>query len=271
MAQLAAVSDSARLDAELLLAHVLGRSRSSLFAYASESLAPAPAQRFAALVQQRSAGAPVAYLTGRKEFWSMDLSVGPGVLVPRPDTEVLVEWALKCLPRDARGRVVDLGTGSGAIALALAKERPRAEVWAVERSAEALKIAKANTERLLPGRVRILQGDWWNELSGRFALAVSNPPYIAARDPHLAALKAEPYEALTDGADGLSALRAIIAGAPRYLEPGAWLLLEHGWDQAEAVRTLLSVAGFSEVGSRRDFGGHERVSGGRWLGDGGET
>ena len=267
-ARLSTRSDSARLDAELLLAHVLGRSRSSLFAYASDVLDPLPEQRFAELVAQRSSGAPVAYLTGRKEFWSMDLRVGPGVLVPRPDTEVLVEWALECLPRDASGRIVDLGTGSGAIALALAQERPQAQVWAVERSAEALAIAKANAERLLPARVRMVPGDWWNGLSGRFALAVSNPPYIAAQDPHLAALTAEPYEALSDGGDGLGALRAIISGAADHLEPGAWLLLEHGWDQAAAVRGLLAAAGFTKVSTRRDLGGNERASGGRWSGTG---
>ena len=186
------------------------------------------------------------------------------MLDPRPDTETLVDWALEILPGDgANLRIVDLGTGSGAIALALQHERPKAEVWAVDASADALAVARANAERLhLP--VQFTHGSWLSPLTGRFDAIVSNPPYIAADDPHLPALSHEPRQALVSGADGLHDIRRIIAAAPEHLAPGAWLLLEHGWDQAAAARALLSDSGWAQVQSRRDLAGVERCSGGQW-------
>jgi release factor glutamine methyltransferase len=255
-----------RLDAQLLLLHTLGRApadRGWLIAHDDDALAPELQGRFLALCRRRAAGEPLAYLTGEKEFFGLPLQVDERVLVPRPDTETAVEWALELLRGRTAPRVVDLGTGSGAIALAIQSARPDAQVEAVDRSAAALEVASANAQRLgLP--VRFRQADW---LAGAacYELIVSNPPYIAEADTHLAALQHEPREALVAGADGLDDLRAIIALAPAHLAPGGWLLLEHGWDQAASVRGLLQAGGFSEVGSRRDLAGVERCSGGRWL------
>jgi len=255
-----------RLDAQLLLLHVLGRpasDRAWLLAHDTDAL-PGGAQRaFEQLVQRRADGEPVAYLTGQKEFFGLALQVDARVLVPRPETETLVEWSLQALGGRTAPSVVDLGTGSGAIALAIQSARPDAEVEAVDLSGDALAVAQANARRLaLPVRFRQAR---WLAGAGRYDLIVSNPPYVAADDPHLPALRHEPREALAAGPDGLADLREIVAAAPAHLHPGGWLLLEHGWDQAEAVRALLVAAGFVDVGSRRDLAGIPRCSGGRRL------
>lgn len=255
-----------RLDAQLLLLHVLGRDagdRGWLLAHDTDALQAAAQDAFLALCRRRAEGEPVAYLTGEKEFFGLALRVDARVLVPRPDTETLVEWALELLRERSAPRVIDLGTGSGAIALAIQSARPDARVEAVDRSAGAVAVATANAARLkLPVRVR--QGDWL-EGAERYDLIASNPPYVAEADPHLPALRHEPREALAAGADGLDDLRAIVAAAPAHLSPGGWLVLEHGWDQAPAVRDLLRSAGFQAVASRRDLAGIARCSGGRWL------
>ncbi len=254
-----------RLDAQLLLLHTLGRpahDRAWLLAHDTDELAAAQQSRFLALVQRRATGEPLAYLTGVKEFYGLPLQVDARVLDPRPDTETLVEWALECLREVAAPRIVDLGTGSGAIALALKHSRPDAQVCAVDASADALAVARANAQRL-GLEVAFRHGHWLAGLDVRFDLIVSNPPYIAEGDPHLAALGHEPRQALTAGADGLDDLRAIIQQAGQCLQPGGWLLLEHGWDQAEAVRALLQAAGFDAVQSRPDLAGIARCSGAR--------
>lgn len=254
-----------RLDAQLLLAHHLGRDRGWLLAHDDDALMPEVLVRFDADVRQRADGVPLAYLTGVREFHGLALQVSPAVLDPRPDTETLVDWALERLSNDDEDqpRVIDLGTGSGAVALAIAHRCPRARVTATDLSDAALAVASANARRLaLP--VQFAAGPWWSAVPGqRFSLAVSNPPYIAGDDPHLPALRHEPLMALTPGGDGLDAIRAIVAGAGQALLAGAWLLIEHGWDQAEAVRALLHDAGFVEVQSRHDLAGHARCSGGR--------
>ncbi len=231
----------ARIDAQMLLLHVLGRAghdRAWLITHDTDTLPPATAEQFGALCQRRLAGTPVAYLTGRKAFYGLELQVDERVLDPRPDTETLVDWALEVLAHQPAPRVVDLGTGSGAIALALQQQRPDAQVLAVDASQDALAVAQANATRLgLP--VQFQHGHWLRGLAGGFDALVSNPPYIAATDPHLAALTHEPLSALASGADGLDDLRSIIAQAPAHLAPGGWLLLEHGHDQAEAVAALL--------------------------------
>ena len=257
----------ARIDAQLLLLHTLGRpdaGRAWLLAHDTDALDDALQAQFIALCQRRAAGEPVAYLTGRKEFYGLPLHIDARVLDPRPDTETLVDWALEVLAPLPAPRVVDLGTGSGAIALALQSQRPTAQVWAVDASSDALAVAEANATRLgLP--VRFEQGNWLAPMEGAsFDAIVSNPPYIASADPHLAALTHEPLQALASGADGLEDIRAIALQAPRHLAPGGWLLLEHGYDQAEAVRALLTAAGFSGVESRRDLAGVERCTGGCW-------
>jgi release factor glutamine methyltransferase len=253
-----------RLDAQLLLLHALGRAaddRGWLLAHDQDMLAAAQEQAFLALARRRAAGEPAAYLLGRREFFGLPLQVDARVLVPRPDTETLVEWALELLEGRTAPRVIDLGTGSGAIALALQSARPDAQVEAVDRSPSALEVAAANAQRLgLP--VRLRRADWLLG-AGRYDLVASNPPYVAAADPHLPALRHEPLEALVAGTDGLDDLRAIVAAAPAHLLPGGWLLLEHGWDQGAAVRALLAAAGFARVATRRDLGGRERCSGGR--------
>lgn len=262
----------ARIDAQMLLLHVLQRTeagRAWLITHDQEALDAAQAGAYAALCLRRLAGEPVAYLTGRKEFYGLELAVDARVLDPRADTETLVDWALEHLPTDgsAACRVVDLGTGSGAIALALQSQRPAACLWAVDASAEALAVARANAQRLaLP--VQFAHGSWLQPLTGQaaFDLIVSNPPYIRADDPHLAALTHEPLSALASGGDGLADIRAIIGQAPARLAPGGWLLLEHGWDQADDVAGLLREAGFGEVQHRHDLAGIARCTGGRWPG-----
>lgn len=259
-----------RLDAQLLLLHALDvppeqahARRSWLIAHGDDPLAAEIQTRFSRLLERRAAGEPYAYLCGQREFHGLELRVDTRVLIPRPDTETLVGFALEHMgPEDA---VLDLGTGSGAIALALKHARPASRVDAVDRSADALAVARANAGRL---RLDIgwLHGSWFEPVTGRYALIVSNPPYIATGDPHLPALAHEPITALVSGADGLDDLRQIVRLAPLHLKPGGWLLLEHGHDQGEAVRGLLAHHGFSAVQTRRDLAGRERCTGGRWPG-----
>ncbi len=256
-----------RLDAQLLLLHPLDKpanQRGWLLSHDNEPLPPALATALEPLIQRRLAGEPLAYLTGHKEFFGLDLQVDARVLVPRPDTETLANWALELL--DGQQRVLDLGTGSGAIALAFKASKPTLRVHATAFSAAALAVAQVNTQRLKLD-VSFHQGAWFAALpdsEAPFDCIVSNPPYIAELDPHLAALKFEPAQALTSGTDGLDDLRHIITLAPTHLAPGGWLLLEHGYDQAHAVRDLLTTAGFVQVQSRRDLAGIERCSGGQF-------
>lgn len=271
----------ARVDAQILLLHSLQRplhDRAWLLAHDSDALSPEQEAAWQDALQRRLQGEPVAYITGRKDFFGLTLAVDARVLDPRPDTETLVEWALTCLPEfkpesrsestpaPSKGspRILDLGTGSGAVALALQHTRPDATVWAVDASEDALAVARANAARLQLG-VQFIASDWLNAVdiqrTGPFDLIVSNPPYVAEGDPHLAALTHEPLQALTSGPDGLDDIRQIIAQAPACLNPGGWLLLEHGWDQAAPVQALLREAGFEQVQSRRDLGGIERCTG----------
>ncbi len=259
-----------RLDAQLIVCTVLGVSRSWVLAHDND---PLPAQHLPRLLdwlRRRTAGEPFAYLQGEKEFFGLLLRVTPDTLIPRPDTETLVHWALELLPTMPTGhptRVADLGTGSGAIALAIASQRPQAQVTAVDFSASALAVALGNAERLGLPNVRGLQGSWFEPLAGqRLDLIASNPPYIAEGDHHLAALHHEPRTALTAGPDGLDDLRQITRQAPDHLAPGGWLLLEHGHDQAPQVQQLLLAAGFTEVSTRSDLAGNPRCTGGRWPG-----
>ena len=262
-----------RLDAQLLLLHLLKRSaneRAWLLAHDVDLVDTHVLPHLEALVQRRLHGEPLAYLTGHKEFYGLNLQVDARVLVPRPDTETLVEWALQVLPPDADATatapaVLDLGTGSGAIALALKATRPALQLTAIDDSAGALAVAQSNA-RHLKLDVRFSQGAWFAGLpdaNARFQVIVSNPPYIAAHDQHLAALTHEPLQALTSGADGLDDIRCIITQAPTHLLPGGWLLLEHGYDHASRVRGLLQEAGLTQVQSRRDLSGIERCSGGQ--------
>ncbi len=254
-----------RLDAQLILAHLLGQNRTWIIAH-DDTLLPHQLQpEWEACLKRRSAGEPLAYLLGEKEFYGLMLQVGPHVLVPRPDTETLVDWALEHLARLAPDAdILDLGTGSGAIAVALKHAHPHSQVCAVDCSEAALNVARANAQRMQQ-KIQFYQGHWWHPLAGQcFDLVVSNPPYIAEGDPHLAALRFEPLQALTSGADGLKDLRDIIAAAPQHLKPGAWLLLEHGHDQSAVVQTLLTQQGFASIQSRLDQAGLTRCTGGRW-------
>jgi len=250
------------LDAELLLAHVFGTSRARLRSHAEEAAGQAQSERYIELIERRATGEPLAYVTGRKDFWSLRLAVTPAVLVPRPETELLVERALT-LRLEEFGRAVDLGTGSGAIALTLASERPGWQVTATDISAEALAIARANAETLDLRRVKFLRGSWFEPLVGQtFDLIISNPPYVSSDDPAMRdpALRHEPYRALTPGRDAMASLREIIAAAPDYLEREGWLLLEHGADQAAEVAGALVARGLRHVRSHRDLAGHERMT-----------
>ena len=254
------------VDAQVLLAHALGCARTWLLAHDDDPLPRLQADAFFALAKRRRAGEPVAYLTGTREFWGLSLRVTPDVLIPRPETETLVELALEWLPRDGALRVLDLGTGSGAIALAIAAERPRARVIATDASAAALAVARENATRLALANVEFRQADWYDGApDGVFDLIVSNPPYVASGDPHLAAgdLRYEPAGALASGVDGLAALRTIIAGAPMRLAAGGGLAVEHGYNQSPAVQDLLRDAGFARITVRRDLAGIPRVVGGR--------
>jgi len=263
--QLEAGSDSARLDAELLLAHVLQQGRTWLYTWSDRLLSAEQQQAADALLARRLAGEPVAYLLGERDFWSLNLNVNPSTLIPRPDTETLVEWALE-LPLPANSRMLDLGTGTGAIALALASEQPSWQVSGVDFNADAVALAQANAARNQLARVSFMQSDWYSAVSGDFDLIVSNPPYIDEDDEHLAQgdVRFEPRSALVADNHGLSDLALIIDRAPGFLRANGWLLLEHGYQQADAVCELLRGRGFAEVSNRRDLGGQPRISGGRW-------
>lgn len=259
-------SSSAALDAELLLAVCLGLSRAQMRAAPEREPAAAQVERYRSLLERRHAGEPLAYLTGRREFWSLSLAVTPAVLVPRPETELVIERAL-ALHDLASCRALDLGTGSGAIALALAQERPRWQVTATDVSPEALAVARSNARELGLGRVRFLEGSWFAPLAGeRFDIIVSNPPYVAADDEALQTpeLRHEPQRALTPGADGLAALRELVGEAPHFLGQGGWLVLEHGAGQAAALGAALVARGFGHVRCHRDLAGHERVTEAQW-------
>jgi release factor glutamine methyltransferase len=258
---LAPHSESPRLDAELLLATLLGLPRSALIARAAEPVAVRDESAYAELIAKRAGGTPVAYLTGSREFWSLPLKVSPAVLVPRPETEILVEHALALLPRDAHCSVLDLGTGSGAIALSLAHERPHWAITAVDISRAALDVAEQNAKALKLSRVQWRLGSWFEPVPAqRFHLIIANPPYIAANDPALSALCAEPAAALIAGASGLEALAAIIAQAPAHLYAPGWLALEHGIAQAPDVAQLLRQHGFDSIATYTDFSGRPRVT-----------
>ncbi len=266
--------DDPRREAQALLCAIAELPRAALFACGAQRLDPATVRRLEAALQRRRAGEPLAYIAGRRGFWSFDLEVTPDVLVPRPETELLVERALErgdaLAGRDAPVRVVDLGTGSGAIALAVASERPAWHVTGTDLSAPALAVARRNAHRLGLARLRLLAGSWFEPVATEsFELVLANPPYVAADDPalHDPALRHEPRLALTPGPDGLAALRAIALQAPAHLVAGGWLLLEHGAGQAAALRAMLEARGYTHVGSRRDLAGHERVTEGRWPGD----
>jgi release factor glutamine methyltransferase len=254
----------ARLDAQRLLAHHLGRPRTWLLAHDEETLDPEVQRRADADLARRASGVPLAYLVGEKEFHGLVLHVNADVLVPRPETEGLVDWALDLIPQAPLKRLVDLGTGSGAIALAFKHRAPAFEVFASDRSAAALTVARGNARRLSLD-VTWLEGNWWEPVGTRqFGIVVSNPPYVAEGDPHLEALSHEPLMALTGGTEGLQAVRDIVAGAPARLAAGGWLLLEHGFDQAAAVAEMLGATGFEEIGTRADLSGQPRLTGGRW-------
>ena len=293
-----ATAQLAPVDARALLRHVLGVDDAYLIVHTRQALSDSQSELFDALVARRSAGEPVAYIVGTREFFSLEFKVTPAVLMPRPETEALVEFALERIAPDRVQRVLDLGTGSGCVAISIAKHRPRAQVVAVDSSTAALAVARENALRLLGGHsktpspsmrgracldrrggnwdggeaggnsnVSFVLSDWFSALVDReFDLIVANPPYVADRDPHLAQgdLRFEPRAALAGGADGLDCLRMIIASAPQYLSGGGWLAFEHGYDQAARCRELLAAAGFGEVFSRADLAGIERVSGGAW-------
>lgn len=253
-----------RLDAQWILSHLLQQPRAWLLAHDQEPLPDPVASALPGLLARRAAGEPLAYVLGEREFCGLTLRVTPAVLVPRPETELLVEWALECLQAGLHYDVIDLGTGSGAVALAIRRARPQVRVLATDASAQALAVAHDNARRLGLA-ISLAQGDWWAAAGAfRFALAVCNPPYVAASDSHLQALRHEPLAALTPGGDGLSALAQVIGGAPAHLLPGAWLLLEHGHDQATAVQALLHATGFEAVATRPDLAGLPRCTGGRW-------
>lgn len=255
--------EDARFDAEQLLLHVLGVDRAWLFAHATDAVADDARQRFEQLLRHRAEGQPLAYLTGRRGFWTLDLQVNPATLIPRPETELLVEQALARLPADKLRRVADMGTGSGAVALSIASERPLATVIATDLLGPTLAVAVKNAQAHALENVWFRRGHWYAALGNdRFDMIVSNPPYIAAGDPHLQQgdLRFEPPPALASGADGLEAIREIIAGAPAHLVRGGWLLLEHGRDQGEAIRALLEQAGFVEVETVRDLEQRDRVT-----------
>jgi release factor glutamine methyltransferase len=267
--KLSQTSDTPRADVELLLCHVLDCNRAHLYTWPEQPLSANQSTQFQALLQRRMAGEPIAYLTGHRAFWEFKLKVSAATLIPRPETELLVEQALLRIPEDQAYQVLDLGTGSGAIALAIARERPLSQVTAIEQSSEAMAIAQHNVRSHQLDNIKLLQGDWFSPLQAQpFDIIVSNPPYIAEHDPHLQQgdVHHEPRSALLSGKDGLDAIRAIISQAGHYLDSHGWLLLEHGHDQANAVNALFLKHGFEEICHYTDLSGHVRVSGGRWPG-----
>jgi release factor glutamine methyltransferase len=247
--------------------HVLGVDDAFLIGHAEDTLSTAQVAEFKALVTRRRAGEPIAYIVGTREFFSLEFKVTPAVLIPRPETELLVEFAFEFVGPDEACRVLELGTGSGCVAISIARQRPRAHIVAVDHSAEALAVARENAARHATPNLEFLLSDWFAALAlQRFDLIVANPPYVAAGDSHLKEgdLRFEPATALVAGGDGLDCIRAIVAAAPRHLQPGGWLAFEHGYDQAVRCRELLSETGFAAVFSRQDHAGIERLSGGRW-------
>ena len=263
--QLEVVAERPRFEAEMLWGHVLGLSRAGLIAADDDVLTPERIAFAENLVERRSRGEPMAYLVGRRGFWTLDLSVTPDTLVPRPETEGLVEWALESIPASGVWNIADLGTGTGAIALAVASERPKSRVVATDASLHAMAVACGNAKRLALSNVEFRAGDWCEALDRTvaFDLILSNPPYIAEGDPHLADLSFEPLTALVSGVDGLDAIRTIVCQARDHLRAGGLLRLEHGADQAESVRNLLKRAGYIDVETRPDLSGHERMTGAR--------
>ncbi len=260
-------SPSAKLDVELLLAHALGRPRSYLYTWPGKAVDAAQLDAFNTLFARRQAGEPVAHLLGQQGFWTLDLQVSADTLIPRPETELLVETALQLAAAGSALQVLDLGTGTGAIALALASERPLWQLTGVDRVPAAVQLAQHNALACGLGGVRFLHSDWFQALTGEtFDLIVSNPPYIALQDPHLEQgdVRFEPVSALVSGADGLDDIRRILVDSGAHLREGGWLLLEHGWQQADSVRELMQHAGFSQVRSVRDLAGHERITLGQW-------
>jgi release factor glutamine methyltransferase len=265
--QLGKNSPTPRLDAEILLAHVLETPRSHLHASPEQRVDDKKMRLFALLVVARCKGRPIAHLTGKRDFWALSLKVTAATLIPRPETELLVEEVLRVVPAGARWYIADLGTGSGAIALSLARERPYCKFVATDISRLALDVARENASKLKITNVEFLEGEWFAPIaSRRFGVIVSNPPYVPNDDPHLRSgdLRFEPKLALTGGPDGLAAIRKIVLRAPTHLESGGLMLLEHGYDQAERVRGLLSAAGFTDIYSASDLAGHSRVTGGRF-------
>ncbi|MDH3979687.1 MAG: peptide chain release factor N(5)-glutamine methyltransferase [Gammaproteobacteria bacterium] len=258
-------TDTARLDAEVLLAHVLDKPRSHLFAWPDNTLDDTQLQRFEQALARRLAGEPVAHLTGQREFWSLPLRVTQDTLIPRPETETLVTQALDVIPTGSQLAIADLGTGSGAVALAIASERPDCRVVATDSSAAALAVARSNAQTLHTNNIEFLQGDWCTALQGTFDLVVSNPPYIAALDPHLETgdVRFEPRSALAAGETGMDALGAIAHCAAEHLNAGGWLMMEHGYDQSDAARKLLESAGYRDIDDIRDDAGLDRVIRGR--------
>ena len=261
-----AASPTPRVDAEALVMHVTGLTRSRLITHATDPLTAEQQLRLAELLTRRAHGEPIAYLTGTREFWSLELTVTPDVLIPRPETELLVEQALERIPHEVAWTIADLGTGSGAVALAIATERPRCRVIATDASAAALAVARANTVRLAIANVEFRHGEWLDPLAdAALNLIVSNPPYIADHDPHLAQgdVRFEPHVALVSGEDGMDAIRRIVGECRDHLVPGGWLLLEHGANQHAAVAEMLRARGYVGIGGCRDLAGHERVTAGR--------
>ncbi|WP_145573219.1 peptide chain release factor N(5)-glutamine methyltransferase [Yersinia alsatica] len=258
-------SDSPKRDAEILLSFVTGRARTYLLAFGETVLTAEQLAVLEPLAARREQGEPIAYLVGEREFWSLPLSVSSATLIPRPDTECLVEQALAHLPATPC-RILDLGTGTGAIALAIASERPDCSVVGGDIKADAVALARHNAEKLAINNVYFLQSSWFESVSGLFTLIVSNPPYIDANDPHLnqGDVRYEPHSALVAPAEGLADLAEIIRQSPAYLEAGGWLMLEHGWQQAGAVQKLLKNAGFSAVMTHKDYGNNDRVTLGQW-------
>ena len=262
-------SDSAALDTDLLICHVLGKPRTYLYAYPEQNLSQAQLAQLDSLMERRRCGEPIAHLTGRSEFWSLPLRSSPATLIPRPDTECLVEAVLELYPQGSSCRVLDLGTGTGAIALALASERPDWQIIGLDLSPAAVELAQANARDLGLERVRIVRSDWFSAVAGEvFDIVVSNPPYIEEGDPHLQQgdVRFEPRSALVSGADGLADIRRICSEAAAHLSAGGRLMLEHGYQQAAAVAAELAANKFGAIESRRDYGGHQRVTMGQWAG-----
>jgi release factor glutamine methyltransferase len=265
VAEAIAISALEPVDARVLLRHALNVDDAWLVAHSRDLLTTEQIDQFAALVVRRRAGEPVAYITGTREFFGLEFNVSPAVLIPRPETELLVEWALERIAPGANVRVLDLGTGSGCVAISIARARPHALVVALDTSVAALEVARANARRHETGNLKVGKSDWFSVVTAeRFNVIVANPPYIAVGDAHLSAgdLRFEPAAALASGTDGLDAIRLIVAQAPQYLQAGGWLAFEHGYDQAARCRQLLQAAGFAQVFSQRDLAGIERISGG---------